>query len=111
MPVRPSPLTWCVGDTRPQNVFHPVPHRCDANAEIVDLAVVISTFFVCEETEGLLLCADSLEAGSRLLLRDLLVAYAVEEKEGTPYALNDAVQTERLKPSQRFLLTVRAQHP
>ena len=42
----------CVGDPRPQNVFHPVPHRCDADAEIVDLAVVISTLFACEETEG-----------------------------------------------------------
>jgi len=110
MPVRPSPLTWCVGDTRPQNVFHPVPHRCDADAEIVDLAVVISTLFAAEETEGLLLRANSLEAGPRLLLRDLLVACAVEE-EGTAYALHDAVQTERLKASQRFLLTIRAAHP
>src|SRR5262249_57409113 len=91
----PREGTQCAGGrnelprARLEHVGDPVPHRGDADRDVVDLAVVEAAFVTVEDAQHLLSGAHGVEQRVRESKRNLLVTLAVQEQERAAHLLHD----------------------
>ena len=73
--------------------------------------MVIATFLAREDLQRLVSRADFLDDGVRELERNLLVALAVQQQEGTRDLLDDTLQPEAFELFHRFVARFHVEDP
>src|SRR4051794_16663579 len=89
--------------------LEPVPHVRGPDARVVDLAVVVAAFFAREYFQRLVACAHFIDHHAREFQRDLLVAFAMHQKEWTGDLLDDAFEPEAFELVHRFFTRLRVE--
>src|SRR5450759_2638272 len=94
-----------------QYVRGPIPHVGGADADVIDLAVVVAAFLARKDLEFLLARAARVDGFSRILAWHLLVAFAMHEQERAFHFLDHSVEPETLELPECFFPAFHAEHP